>query len=552
MPASSRDESLLLIRCPSCSQRFKVEDSLVGRTVECGGCEHRFKISNEVIVRGKKFYPGERKGAGLDRFQRVPTLAGNYMPPQLEEIQYSAPPPVSSVEPTPPIRIFAGVVAVVGMIFTGLLLMFAHNPGGILDGVVREDRLLLAGFVGALGVMLLVYANPRARLKAFLCAAVMVSGLVSLPYIFTQGSTTLESRVRPRQDDAPAPKQLSPEEQVVEDLRTRIGVKPLEEEVLRLQALGDKRKAYGLWLRDLREQNRYMVRDYLLRITGADPMSHFYPRDRSDFLMVLTGTEQSLEEIAKITGKIGEIVNSYPELGVIEIRVINQNFIEPPAEQLDNRDSQEFYGLNLRELDSIDIQRVGRAVRRLAAAEPKVLREDISQSLMRLMRAPGEVDFLLELTRALDVWATDRAEFGATILEKTRDLLTRQVPVPQEMVKLMAKLKPSGYVQVVEEMWSHKPMDWETLLGDLGGDVERLVLARFGSLDDHARRSAVRVLGRVGGVASVDLLTGAAANADPEMKVLIGVALEAIQNRSAAPTGGESSSSGVVVPTSPP
>lgn len=542
MPQSSKDDSLLLIRCPSCAQRFKVEDSLVGRTVECGGCEHRFKITDDVIVRGKKFYPGERRNASLERFQRVPTLAGAFTPPTLDEIQYALPPSANSIEPTPPVRVFAGIVAVVGMIFTGLLLMFAHNPGGVLDGVTREHRLILAGFVGTVGTAMLIYANPRTRLQAFLTSIIMVSGLMILPFVFTQGSIPLESRIKTQDDARPAPNHLTPKEQEIEDLRTRIGTKPLEEEILRLQSQGDPRKAYGLWLRNLREQNRYMVRDYLLRITGADPMSHFYPRDRSDFLMVLTGTHESLEEIAKITSKIGEVVNSYPDLGVIEIRVINQNFIEPPADQLDDQNSKDFYSLNLRELDSIDIQRVLRAVRRLATSEPKILRDDISQALIRLLKAPGELEFKLETSRALDVWSNNRKEFGSLLLETTRDLLAKEVLVPHEMMQILAKLKPEGLAQLLEEMWSRNPMDWETLLGDLGPTAEPLILSRFSKLDDHTRRSAIRLLGRVGGHASIETLNSAIANADPEMKILIDSSLDSIQKRNAtAPSDGDSS-----------
>ncbi|MGL5017160.1 MAG: MJ0042-type zinc finger domain-containing protein, partial [Luteolibacter sp.] len=64
LPNSSED-SMLLIRCPSCGQRFKVGDDLRDRTVECGGCEHRFRINDDVIARGPKFYPSEGKKGEL-------------------------------------------------------------------------------------------------------------------------------------------------------------------------------------------------------------------------------------------------------------------------------------------------------------------------------------------------------------------------------------------------------------------------------------------------------------------------------------------------------
>lgn len=85
-------------------------------------------------------------------------------------------------------------------------------------------------------------------------------------------------------------------------------------------------------------------------------------------------------------------------------------------------------------------------------------------------------------------------------------------------------------------------MDWETLLGDLGPTAEPLILARFSKLDDHTRRSAIRLLGRVGGRASIETLNSAIANADPEMKILIDASLDSIQKRNAsAPSDGDSS-----------
>ncbi len=61
----------LQIRCPKCGQRFKVSDDLRGKLVECGSCEQRFRVNDDVILRSRKFYPGESKKDGhLDRFTR--------------------------------------------------------------------------------------------------------------------------------------------------------------------------------------------------------------------------------------------------------------------------------------------------------------------------------------------------------------------------------------------------------------------------------------------------------------------------------------------------
>ncbi len=49
------------------------------------------------------------------------------------------------------------------------------------------------------------------------------------------------------------------------ELRNRIGTAPLEAEIERLAREGSSKHAVGLWLRGLREQNRFLVRDYILR-----------------------------------------------------------------------------------------------------------------------------------------------------------------------------------------------------------------------------------------------------------------------------------------------
>jgi len=174
MSAPNPDDLLLLIRCPSCGQRFKVGDDLRERTVECGGCEHRFRINDDVIVRGRKFYPGERNGHGLNRFQRVPLPGGESLR-GVQPIRYSAMPEPAVLEPASPQRIVAGAIGVAGIILMGLLLMFGASRGGLLDGMVVTDRLLMAGFASLIGVVLLVYGNPRARLKA-LAVGLLLSG----------------------------------------------------------------------------------------------------------------------------------------------------------------------------------------------------------------------------------------------------------------------------------------------------------------------------------------------------------------------------------------
>lgn len=533
MPSMNPDDMLLLIRCPACGQRFKVGEDLRGRTVECGGCEHRFRINDEVIVRGKKFYPGERKDPSLNRFHRVPLAMPSANPP-VPAVQYAAPPDPARFEPASPLRILVGAIGVAGMMLMALFLMFGASRGGALDGMTTLNRLLMAGFTGLVGVGFLVYANPRARMKALGVGFLMTAGLMSLPFVFTTGSVPLRNGMAgewsPSEEGDPVAGEAGAVSDDESNLRSIIGTSPLEDEIARLTREGSTRKAVGLWLQNLQESNRFLVRDYILRATKADPQSHFYPRGRGKFLMVVTGIDLSLDEVAQIAGALGKVEGVFPEISVAKVQVNNDVFLSAPIEKLSDRDQPAFYDLNKRELESIDLDRVAKAVRRLAEAEPKIFRSDISRKLIALL---GEdwVDFKADICRALMTWSDEPGPAGEAALKEARILLARGHEVPEEMVALMVKEKTPGVVPLLDELWSESATRWEALYGEVGPAAEATLIRRFPGTKGAQRHSAVRLLGRVGGAESLPLLEAAGDGVDSELDVLIRNAIASIRAR---------------------
>lgn len=525
------DDTLLLIRCPSCGQRFKVGDDLRDRTVECGGCEHRFRINDEVIVRGPKFYPGERHDPGLNRFQRVPLPGGESMI-GVQPVRYSNMPDPAVLEPASPQRILAGMVGVAGMVFMALLLMFGGSRGGILDGMILPNRLLMAGFASLMGVAMLVYANPRARLKALATGLLLGSGVMAVPFVFTTGSVPLEQReasTAPKLETAPD-HQKSAEDSTIAALRTRIGTGPLDVEIDRLAQAGTGKRAMGLWLRGLSESNKNLVKEYILRVTGADPASHPYPRDGGDYLLVVTGIDQSIQQLAELASVLGPSVKIHPEISVIEVEMDNGIFVEGPIEKLSKKDDPAFYELNKRELESIDLDRVKRAVQRIAEAEPKIYRIDITRKLIALL-GEERVDFKGNVCAALAVWSEQPGPAGEAALDLVRKLTAENEVIPPEIIALVVKEKNAGVIPILDELWFRNPMTWESLYGDLGQPIEATVIGRFPGTKGIIRYSAVRILGRVGGIDSLEVLDAAAGAADSELRVLIEQARKSIRGR---------------------
>jgi predicted Zn finger-like uncharacterized protein len=532
MPGPNPDDSLLLIRCPSCGQRFKVGEDLRGRTVECGGCEHRFRIHDEVIVRGKKFYPGERASSGLNRFQRVPLAVA---PPVMGApgVRYEEAPDPSIVEPVSPQRIFAGLIGGATIVMMALLIIVGAKRGGALDGITTGNRMIMAGFAGLLGSILLIYANPRARARAIAIGLLASIVLVTMPIFFTGGSKSLGGgNFVPMQplEIAPPKKTDDEETDIITELRRRIGTAPLTAEIERLSREQSPRHAVGIWLRDLQERNRFLIMDYILRATGADPQSHYYPRGNGDFLMVVTGIDMPLEEVAKVAEPLGSVKRVIPEIAVIEVRVNNENFVEGPIEKLTDRNNPAFYDLNKRELESIDLERIERAVKRLAEAEPKIYRSDITGRLISLLTTP-EVKFKGAICDALATWSEDPAPAAEAALKVADKLLARKAPIPEEMIALIVKAKNPGVIPIIDSLWSETPSHWEMQYSEIGQAAEPTLLKRFPQTKGWQRQSAVRLLGKVGGANSLPYLEQAKTGADPELRVLLDKAIQSIRSR---------------------
>ncbi|MEY4570803.1 MAG: hypothetical protein RLZZ398_2242, partial [Verrucomicrobiota bacterium] len=334
------------------------------RTVECGGCEHRFRIGDEVIVRGRKFYPCKQKSHQLNRFSRIPMPGGGNLT-RIQPIRYGNTPDPAVLEPASPQRIMAGIIGVAGMVLMALLLMFGASRAGLLDGMTLTNRLLMAGFASVLGVLLLVYANPRARMKALGVGLILSIGLLLVPFFFKTGSVPLGSELagEPKKNAPMVPPiEAHREDDAILALRARIGTAPLVAEIQKLALDGSGKQAVGLWFRDLSESNRFLVRDYILRVTEAAPTSIYYPRGGGDYLLVVTGIRKSLPELAELTSVLGRTEKIYTDLSVIEVRVRKEIFIEGEIEKLSKKDDPAFYDLNKRELESIDLDRVRRAV----------------------------------------------------------------------------------------------------------------------------------------------------------------------------------------------
>lgn len=530
MPLPSDDPLTLQIRCPSCGQRFKVDAELRNRTVECGSCEHRFRVNDDVIFKARRYYPGERQNPTLNRFQRVPMASP--IPSNMQAVEYADTPDPIMFEPASPQRVLAGTLGAAAMAVVALLFVFGSGVGGLLEGTPLISRLVMAGFVAVVATVMLCYANPRARFKAFSLSLLLSAGLVALPFLMFEG---VESQ--PGEDTAIVESPVMPvtvpeEPDPMADLRREIGTGPLDAENERLAASGSEWIAIGLWLRDLSETNRHMVRDYFLRTTPADPVaSYIYPRFGGDYLMVISGIRPGyVQQLAAVADRLGRTERIHHGINVIEVRVDNAKLVGPPLEHLTVKDHPLFYEANIAELESIDPDRLAKAARRLAEAEPNVYRSDVSNRLLELL-SDNDAEIRAAAARALVKWAEDPAVAGAEAAKLASQLRADGEPVPESVIELAVLSKEAAIVPIVDDLWFANPPLWESKYGDLGEIAEAPLLARIPEANAGVRHSLIRILGRIGGEPSLLALEAMEADADGEMLVMIQRARETILER---------------------
>ncbi|MGE9269187.1 MAG: MJ0042-type zinc finger domain-containing protein [Verrucomicrobiales bacterium] len=529
----------LTIRCPECSQRFKVSGAVEGKTVECGSCDHRFRVDDEVIVRSKRFYPGERKDASLARFGRAPMTSSPELDFEPAMHQGSAGGPADhSFEPVfSPQRVIFGLVAVFAVAVVALVLIFGGGPGGVLDGASMSKRLILAGFTVVVASLLLFLANPGQRYKAVFGSIAFAAGLFCLPFFFRQGLPVVtEDRLEQGEEavDFSFESQLPTVEDPFASLKSEMGYAKVEEALSEYGPSGvhEGRTAIGIWVRDIRLFNLDQVFDFLVRSTGANSEESWsYPRPPTDHLVILKDVAPDLSEVAALCGEFGKVTRSIEELNLIEVVVNNELFRQGPQSKLQDPEDPDFYKLNRLELESIDLNRIQAAVKRIADVEPRVFRNDISTRLQELLSA-GDLEMKRDVARALTNWAVEGDGSVHAVREVTSSLLAESEDVPDSLVQFLVEARDVDSLPLIHQLWKADFQDWESLYGEMGEMIEGALLAEISTYEPLLQLSAIRLLARVGSTAALPYLQAIREEASAEMKVSIDRAVDVIRERS--------------------
>lgn len=523
---SADDIVQIQIRCPKCTQRFRVGPELKGRMVECGACEYRFRVDDESLVKNRKFYPGEKKDPMLMRYGRQPHMEFA-VPEQQDVVHYAEAPGVESIEPTPLGKIIIGLFGSAAMAITLLVLMTSGSENGFLDGVTTDRRLVIAAFAAVVGAAMIIYANPRSRVKATLFALLAAAALIATPFFFKEGSTAVVSKPL---EIAPVilPVVVNEEAKIAADLKYSVGYVPIENALIEA---GKEGRVVGIWLKGLLGSNSELVKTYLIRVSGAASSSHLYPRSTKHYLLVLVNPRMTIEELVLECERLGEVDNTFPDMHLIDATVDNSRFEEPAVNKLSDKKDGAFYQLNLYELQCIDIRRVNEALVRLSLAEPVQSRDDIIKRMKELLPM-SDREMLINLAQALTVWSDGTDGAPEEAMKVALLFYKKEQKLPLEIVSFLTKWQQPEIYPILEKLWLENITTWEAIFLNSGPLAEPRVLPHLTTGDNQRRMSAARIASRVGGEASVTALKNALNDTeDQELQTSFRNALEVLEKR---------------------
>ena len=520
------------IRCPACSAKFSVGKDMPGGLVQCRNCNHRFEVLDRSNLRSSKVFPGEKRDPLLSRMTKVsqplPRADDKHAPRD-----FASHANLVYREPLSAKQILLIAVALFGVAVTAVFLVYGTKQGGALFWVGFENRIILAGFVGAMATGLLVFSNSRSWLRMLLLGLTAGGALLAVPFYYQGGAKDMKKNVLPDSKTvAEGKQQPKPEPTLTNaELRAKIGTEPLEKERSRILKSKEGRGALGLWLRDLRVSHRLQVKEYIVREMKASLQTHFYPREGDDYLLVVTGIDEDLEKLGQVASAFGKVKAIHNPLHVVEVVVDNDRFKSCSMEILTNPDDPRFYVENLQELHAIDLSRISAAVRRISEVKPSLLRDDFSRRLTDLL-ANNWYEDKGEISRALLTWSLDDGKAGEISLKQALRLHSVGKEVPAEMVALCIQQQEMGVLPLLYKLWEENPSRWEPWFREAGVAAEHVMLDNFENNTGILRQSACRILGQVGTGKSLLVLREVAdAARDAETKITASTSIQMIEKR---------------------
>ena len=481
----------LRIECPGCQQGFEVSEELEGRTVECGSCEHRFQVTTEVLTpQRERFYPDEsHKEIDLSRFGRVPAKEA---PVEFRTMEYDQKASQTFIGPIPPVLLFATIGGLLVLVGAALVLYFGSLPSSpILQDVERPQRLILAGFFGFVGFVLLTWGMVRKRFLGAFLGLLGAGGLLALAHYLPvyRTATFLDGVATQTEDGDEAPEEVAPDSPFFPGITEEKPLTPQEvmkktrwqASVFPLISTGDEKQVAAIWVRSMAEFHKTQIRSYLMQELNL-PIRPDFRELRDGGIFVLSGVPLDLDQVEFVVERFGEVEQVIPELRLVQMKVNTAVLGEVSNEltaKLNNPQDGAFYSLNYSELIALDRGRVKNAIHRLSMAEPIRMRKDITVRLVGLLSEDFDSITYGNIAAALQKWSEEGDGADRILADIAAKKRARGLKLPDEVLRFLSERKTPTAAPLMVGLWSDDPIGRQRFLEDYGSQAAPLVVPFF-------------------------------------------------------------------------
>ncbi len=287
----------------------------------------------------------------------------------------------------------------------------------------------------------------------------------------------------------------------------------------------------GVYLRNASELVSGKIRDYLYEATDKANRGIIYERGEqgSDSLILFLHQKRSIDEMAALCEKFGRIEKIEKKLRLIDVIVERGKIDQLDKYQILDSSSLDFEFQNLQALKSFDPTERSNAVKRLAGAEPRTRRDDITQQFIKMI-PESSIELQLEIINALKTWALPTAGAEPVVLEAVKQIHA-QGKVNKASMEFLIGRKVEGSELILEDLWEVNPAAWSEMMLQLGEGAQILLIPKLKDMDLPHLVSACEILAKTGTVDSIPLLEEVMESKEGQSANSLQATIDEIKNR---------------------
>lgn len=365
----------------------------------------------------------------------------------------------------------------------GFLFLISDKESGVtfLANLDADSQRIISMILCVVSAVLVASAGLRYRKTLFVIAAViLVSG-----WYFPVLLQLAQSKSPASAEEATADKVKTPEKVMANEestggpLLTRADL----DVYYSLKSSSQRLSHYAVFFDNQDARSRSLMREALNRLLEAE-YTRAYTR-ANGALYVVANVRGSRKNISQLLSRFGRVVHADTAEGIYEVR------FDPDKSNLVSQYSPDilssplntsFVSANLSELRCVDPMRVRMAASSLARANVRVLRREVRDTLVEVLRDPWATvpDTYSELIEALVTYSPEQDKEAVSHAMKyfeARRVLNREVS-PQVTMYLIREV-PDQMVNPILDFWCENPIHWAEMLNQLGSRVQAPLLERL-------------------------------------------------------------------------